>query len=149
MTNSNLYFTLQFHTRNVPGILSYNKKIISYYLYFTTQTNQHNKSMHKMVMRTHFIINGQCKILDRFRYYYYHNYIKLPKTIRSRQKSFLKRSISLVHCNPLNRGRNNARSLDLTERICHLIGHKFSQFQVLLGHFVNEKLKIIKFPFPV
>ena len=37
------------------------------------------------------------------------------------------------------KGRNNARSLDMTERICHLIGHKFSQFQALSGHFVNKK----------
>ena len=85
MTNSNLYFTLQFHTRNVPGILSYNKKIISYYLYFTTQTNQHNKSMHKMVMRTHFIIKSQYKILDRFRYYY-HNYISYQKPLEVGRK---------------------------------------------------------------
>ena len=26
------------------------------------------------------------------------------------------------------RGQNNTRSSDMTERICHLIGHKFSQF---------------------
>ena len=42
-----------------------------------------------------------------------------------------------------NRGRNNARSLDMTERICHLIGHKLPQFQALPGYFKKKKLKII------
>ena len=41
------------------------------------------------------------------------------------------------------RGGNNARSLDMTEHICHLIGHNFFQIQTLSGHFVNKKLKII------
>ena len=27
----------------------------------------------------------------------------------------------------------------MTEHICHLIGHKFSQFQALSGHFVKKK----------
>ena len=40
-------------------------------------------------------------------------------------------------------GRNNGRSSDMTERIYHLIGHKFSQFQALFGYFKNKKLKII------
>ena len=42
-----------------------------------------------------------------------------------------------------NRGRNNARSSDMTERIYYLMGDKFSQFQALSGHFVKRKLKII------
>ena len=41
------------------------------------------------------------------------------------------------------RGRNKALSSDMTELICHLIGHKFSQFQALSGLFVKKKLKII------
>ena len=44
---------------------------------------------------------------------------------------------------PLCRDQNNAQSLDMTENICHLVGHKFSQFQALSSHFVNKKLKII------
>ena len=46
-------------------------------------------------------------------------------------------------------GRNNGRSSDMTERIYHLIGHKFSQFQALFGHFKNKKLKIILVHFQV
>ena len=42
-----------------------------------------------------------------------------------------------------NKGRNNAWSSEMTERICHLIGHKYSQFQALSGHFVKKKLKTI------
>lgn len=34
----------------------------------------------------------------------------------------------------LFRGRNNARSSGITERIYYLIGNKFSQFQALSGH---------------
>ena len=41
------------------------------------------------------------------------------------------------------RGRNNTRSSKMTERICHFIGHKFSQVQALLSHFVYKKIKII------
>ena len=41
------------------------------------------------------------------------------------------------------RGGNNTRSLDMTEHVCHLIGHNFFQIQTLSGHFVNKKLKII------
>ena len=40
-------------------------------------------------------------------------------------------------------GQNNAWSSDMTEHICHLIGHKFSQSQALPGHFVKKNLKII------
>ena len=29
----------------------------------------------------------------------------------------------------------------MAEHICHLIGHKFSQFQAMSVHFVNKKLK--------
>ena len=36
------------------------------------------------------------------------------------------------------RGRNSVRSSDMTEHICHLIGHKFSQFQALSGHFLKK-----------
>ena len=42
-------------------------------------------------------------------------------------------------------GWNKAQSLDMTEHICHLISHKFSQFQSLPSHFVNKKLKISYF----
>ena len=31
-----------------------------------------------------------------------------------------------------SRDRNNARSSDMTRRICHLIGHKFSEFKLCL-----------------
>ena len=31
----------------------------------------------------------------------------------------------------------------MTERIYHLIGHNFSQFQILFGHFVYKKNEII------
>ena len=30
----------------------------------------------------------------------------------------------------------------MTERICPLIGHKYSQFQALSGHFVKKKLEL-------
>ena len=43
----------------------------------------------------------------------------------------------------LGRGQGNAQSSDMTERICHLTVHKFSQFQALSGHFRNKKSKII------
>ena len=46
-----------------------------------------------------------------------------------------------------NRGRNNARSSDMTKRICYLIRPKFSQFQALSGSFENRKLKVVKFFF--
>ena len=39
--------------------------------------------------------------------------------------------------------QNNAWSLDMTERISHWIGHKFSQSQTLSDNFVKKKLKII------
>ena len=39
--------------------------------------------------------------------------------------------------------RNNTWSSDMTECICHLIGHKYSQFQTLSCHFVKKNLKII------
>ena len=42
----------------------------------------------------------------------------------------------------VSRGRNNTQSSDMIKCICHLISHKFSQFQVLSGHFVSKKLKI-------
>ena len=45
------------------------------------------------------------------------------------------------------RGQNNAGSSNMTEQICHFIGHKCSQFQALSGHFLNKQLKIIQFPF--
>ena len=35
----------------------------------------------------------------------------------------------------------------MIERIYHLIGHNFSQFQILFGHFVYKKNEIIKFNF--
>ena len=35
--------------------------------------------------------------------------------------------------------QKNAQSLDMIERIFHLMGHKFSQFQVLSDHFVKKK----------
>ena len=31
----------------------------------------------------------------------------------------------------------------MTKRICHLIGHTFSQFQAFSGHFVKKKLSSI------
>ena len=34
-----------------------------------------------------------------------------------------------------NRARNNAWSSDMTKCICHMMGHKFSQFQALSGLF--------------
>ena len=37
-----------------------------------------------------------------------------------------------------NRDRNNAWSSDMSECVCHLIGHKFSQFQALPSDFVNK-----------
>ena len=40
------------------------------------------------------------------------------------------------------RGWNNAQSSDMTEHICHLISHKYSQFQVLSGHILKKKFKI-------
>ena len=43
----------------------------------------------------------------------------------------------------LCRVRNNAGCSEMIKCICHLINHKFSQFQGLFGHFVNKKLKII------
>ena len=43
---------------------------------------------------------------------------------------------------PYFRGQNKALSSDMTKPICHLIGHKFSQFQALHSHFVKRKLKI-------
>ena len=43
------------------------------------------------------------------------------------------------------RGRNNTWSSDMTKLICHLISHKFSKFQALPGHFVNQKLKVAQF----
>ena len=46
-------------------------------------------------------------------------------------------------------GRNNGRSSDMTEPIYHLIGHKFSQFETLFGHFKNKKLKIILVHFKI
>ena len=51
-------------------------------------------------------------------------------------------SLEIMKTNKLNRGQNNARSSDTTEVICHLVGHKFSQFQALSSHFVNKKLKL-------
>ena len=43
---------------------------------------------------------------------------------------------------PYFRGQNKALSSDMTKPICHLIGHKLSQFQALHSHFVKRKLKI-------
>ena len=45
------------------------------------------------------------------------------------------------------RGRNNAWSSDMTECICHLIGHKFPQFQVMLDHFGKQKIDNYLFSF--
>ena len=42
-----------------------------------------------------------------------------------------------------HRGQNNARSLDMTELICHLIGHKFSQFSSFVRSFCEQNLKIV------
>ena len=42
-------------------------------------------------------------------------------------------------------GRNNGWSLDMTELIWQLVGHKFSQFKALFVHFKNKKLILIKF----
>ena len=39
--------------------------------------------------------------------------------------------------------QNNAWSLDMTQRISHWIGHKYSQSQTLSNNFVKKKLKII------
>ena len=45
-------------------------------------------------------------------------------------------------CSQGCRGQNNAPSWNITKHICHLIGHKFSQFQALPGHFVNKNQKL-------
>ena len=42
-----------------------------------------------------------------------------------------------------HRGENNTWSSEMTKHICYLIGHEFSQFQALSGHFAKKKLKII------
>ena len=42
------------------------------------------------------------------------------------------------------RGQNINPLLDMTKCNCSLFGHKFSQFQILSGHFMKKKLKIIQ-----
>ena len=39
-----------------------------------------------------------------------------------------------------SQGSNNAWSSDMTEHICHLIGHKCSKFQALSGLFLEQKI---------
>ena len=39
------------------------------------------------------------------------------------------------------------QSSDMTEHICQLIGHEFSQFQALFDHFVTKKNENYLVPF--
>ena len=63
MVESYVYFALLFHACPVAGLLSYNKKINLYNLYFTTQRDNH-MSIQTILKHTHLRIKSQCKILD-------------------------------------------------------------------------------------
>ena len=41
------------------------------------------------------------------------------------------------------RGQNNAWSSEMTKHIYHLIGHKFSQFEALFGHFMYKNVNYL------
>ena len=76
-------------------------------------------------------------------YHKYHKNVNVDlmeeNLIENNGRIMINVDVSVKNVMYVKSNKKNAQSLDMIERIFHLMGHKFSQFQVLSDHFVKKK----------